>query len=38
VFPESDLEAARQKLGDAEMAKLHAVWGRHILAVVSGRE
>ena len=34
VFPEPDLEAVRQKLGDAEMAKLHAVWGRHILAGV----
>lgn len=35
VFPEPDLKAAREKLGDAEMSKLHAAWGRHILAGVA---
>lgn len=34
VFPEPDLARARELLGDAEMAKLHAAWGRHILAGV----
>jgi hypothetical protein len=33
-FPEPDLAAIRAQLGDAEMSKLHASWGRYILAGV----
>jgi hypothetical protein len=34
VFPEPDLAAIREKIGDSAMSKLHASWVRHILSGV----
>jgi hypothetical protein len=35
MFDEPDLTAARAKLGDAEMGRLHASWARHILSGIT---
>ncbi len=31
AFPEPDMTAIREKLGDGPMAALHASWARHLL-------
>jgi hypothetical protein len=31
AFPEPDLKAIREKIGDSAMSALHASWARHIL-------